>query len=41
MTALQIFAFIALPLSLAAAGWGIALLNDWNDRRKGHQQAGE
>lgn len=36
MNGAAIFFFFGLPALIAVAGWGVVLLNDWNDRRKPH-----
>ncbi|PYE89581.1 hypothetical protein [Phyllobacterium leguminum] len=41
MTNLQIFAFVVLPLSIAAGGWAYAYFWERNDRRKHHIHPGE
>ncbi len=32
MTGQQLFAFVILPLTVAALGWGIAVLNERHER---------
>jgi hypothetical protein len=35
MTPTELFAFVILPISIAAAGWAIALAVDWRTRHGG------
>jgi hypothetical protein len=39
MTDVQLFAFVILPLVVAALGWGAVLLNERADRCVGHHPA--
>ena len=41
MTGPEIYFYFILPLGLAAAGWVIVFLNEWNDRRKRRLKPGE
>ncbi|WP_269065234.1 hypothetical protein [Rhizobium sp. C1] len=36
-----VFYLYILPFLIAALGWGIVLLNDWNDRRHRRMHPGE
>jgi hypothetical protein len=36
-----VFYLYILPLLIAVVGWGIVLLNDWNDRRQKRMHPGE
>lgn len=35
MTSTELFAFVILPLSIAALGWAIVLAVDWHGHRGG------
>lgn len=34
-----IFFLFGLPVIIAVAGWGVVLLNDWNEQRQNRHQA--
>jgi lipopolysaccharide biosynthesis regulator YciM len=34
MTGMQLFAFVILPICVAALGWAIGLASDWQNRRE-------
>jgi hypothetical protein len=41
MSSASVFFWFILPFLIAAAGWGIVLFNDWNDRRHNRLHPGE
>ena len=38
MTSTQLFAFVILPITIAALGWGAVLLNEWLGRRDNNRR---
>jgi hypothetical protein len=38
VTDTQLFAFVILPIVVAALGWAIVLLNEWYNKRHPHSE---